>query len=79
MNSETAIVIAIVISVIIILSVATAFSGTLSEAGSSVFGENSEDSGLFEPDKEGERYDFPDTSDSETSDGILEGVKFASV
>jgi hypothetical protein len=60
MNAETAIIVAVVVAITIVLSVALVFNGSLDEVGQSLFGEDSEGQGFFEP-EEGDNggYEFP--------------------
>lgn len=71
MNSETAIVVAVVLAITIILGVAIFYSASLDEIGASAFGENS-DGGYFTP-GEDQITDFPTQGNSEQKDSNLEG------
>ena len=70
MNSETAIVVAIVMAVLIVLSMATIYSGSLDQVGSSLFGENSDQNGLFEPDED--VNEFPTRENSQTEESVFQ-------
>lgn len=77
MNSETAIMVAIVVAITIVLSVSLVFTGGLDQVGQSLFGEDSEGNGFFDPQKDdGGGYEFP-TENSDTEDTFYshQGVK----
>ncbi|MBY6293967.1 hypothetical protein GLU60_01105 [Nanohaloarchaea archaeon H01] len=60
MNSETAILIAIVLSILIIVAVYGATDVVLDETGNSLFGDSQDDQGLFNPPEGGEERPFPE-------------------
>lgn len=76
MNSETAIIVAVVVAITIVLSVSLVFNGSLDQVGSSLFGENSDSGGFFQPDgNENEGYDFPtESSESSETNSPVEAV-----
>lgn len=67
--NQTNLIAAVVLAIIIVLSVALLFNSTLDSAGNSLFGDNTDGGGFFDPgDGDGRNdYEFP-TSDSETED-----------
>lgn len=70
MNTETAVIIAIVLAIVMVLGVATMFNTGLDETGKSLFGENTDEDGFFNPG--GPPTEFPDTG-SETQESSFRG------
>jgi hypothetical protein len=75
-NSETAIVVAVVIAITIVLSVSLFFNTSLDRVGQSLLGENSDEPGFFTPEESDDGgYEFPtqgdqnDGTDQSTGDG----------
>lgn len=64
MNAESALIVAVVVAITIILSVSLVFNESLDEVGKSLFGENSDGEGFFSPSEQ----EFPTTEDSSNTD-----------
>lgn len=67
MNSETAIVVAVVLTITIVLGVALFFTGGLDEVGTSLFGDNSAEDGFFQPDEGVDEFPSRDSDTTSSS------------